>query len=164
MSMTCRKNCRNRIRAIINFWKEKDPDYYKIGVCGVAESDLNDETKWFFPDVKCPFKEDIIYEGLNSKFMLHFFVSFKVKKDGGLSSVENLRKYRDAVVWGSKMTGKFLPIQLYESTDSFLNGYKKEYAKAKKEGKVEDSAADPIMFSLYKLILEWAIDNNNIMV
>ena len=164
MSTTCRRNYRNRIKAIINFWKENDPAYYNVGVRDVSESDRNDETKWYFPNSKVLFNQDIVYEALNSKFMLHFFVSFKIKKDSGLSSVENLRKYRDAIVWGSKVVGKFLPKEFYESTDSFITGYKKEYAKAKKQGKVEDSAADPITFNLYKLILEWAVDSNNILV
>ena len=79
-STTCRRNYRNKIKAIINFKKENDPAYCNVGVRDVSESDRNDETKWYFPNSKVPFNQDIVYEGLNSKFMLHFLVSFNKER------------------------------------------------------------------------------------
>ena len=76
MTTVCRRNYRNRIKTIIQFWKEEDPDYYDVGVQYVSESDFNNDSKYCF--VK--FKQDIRYHGINIDFVLHFLVSTKNKK------------------------------------------------------------------------------------
>ena len=161
MSVACRRNYRQRIRKIIEFWKEKDPGYYQVGVRAVGEEDQANPTKYFF-DGK--FKEDICYAGLNSKFLLHFMVSSKNKEGGKMKSIGDLRKYKDAVMWGAKISGEQLPTTFYVMLDAFLSGYKKEFQKGKKEGLVDESAADPIPISVYKLILRWALEENNLLV
>ena len=164
MTNTCRRNYRNRNAKIIEFWKEFDPAYYAVGVRDVPEEEYNDPTKWFFSD-SGKFKKDIVYEGLNEAFVLHFWVSTKInEKNGKHKSVGDLRKYRDAIVWGAKTAKQQLPRTFYVMADSFLNGYKKEWTNQKKLGNVEDTSADPISRDLYKLILRWALDQNNIMV
>ena len=105
-----------------------------------------------------------MYEGLNESFVLHFLVSNKKKADGKLKSLEDLWKYKDAIMWGSKVAGKLLPVKFYEMFNQFLHGYKKEFAKEKKKGNVHQMEADPIPMGLYHLLLKWALDSNNTFV
>ena len=155
-----RQDYHNRIKRIITFWKENDPTYYAVGVCKVSEADLADATKYHFGKT-----EDIVYEGLNESFVLHFLVCNKHKDDGSkLKSLQDLRKYKDAIMWGSKMAGVLLPVKFFEMFDQFLGGYKKEFNKEKKKGNVDQTDADPISISLYRLLLKYAIDSNNIFV
>jgi hypothetical protein len=161
MSNKCRRNYRQRLARIIRFWKAEDPEYYAVGVQKVAADDLNDATKYFFSG---HFTEDLIYAGLNEQFVLHFLVSTKEKENGKLKSVEDIRKYKDAIMWGATEACERLPTSFYEMVDNFLSGYKKEWTSAKKKGNVEEVSADPIPMPLYKLLLKWALDSNNIMV
>jgi hypothetical protein len=78
--------------------------------------------------------------------------------------VDDLRKYKDAIMWGAKQVNALLPAKFYEMFDNFLGGYKKEWMQAKKNGKVDEMAADPIPVSLFRLLLKWALDANNIFV
>ena len=154
MTDSCRRNYRCRIQAIIKFWKEEDPDYYQIGVRKVPAEEYNNEMNYYFPKSAKTTDEDIVYEGLNEEYVMHFFVHAKLKIDGKLCSETNLRKFKDAIVWGSTMAKQRLPILFYEEVDSFLKGYKKEFTQEKK-GNVEDTSSDPITIALYQMILKW---------
>jgi hypothetical protein len=48
--------------------------------------------------------------------------------------------------------------------DSFLASFKKETADACSHGNVDEKKADPISFSLFCMILVWAIERANIFV
>jgi hypothetical protein len=123
MSDACRVNYRQRIARIIKFWKTGDPEYYTVGVCQVTLEDLQDVTRHYFGR----FKEDLIYTGMNSEFLKHFLVTVKWKKDGKLKGVDDLRKYKDAIMWGAKTAGQRLPTSFYEMMDRVLGGFKKEF-------------------------------------
>ena len=62
------------------------------------------------------------------------------------------------------MAGERLPTKFYEEIDKYLLSYKKQYIKAKKDGDVDEIAADPIPVTLYQEMLRWAIEENNIFV
>lgn len=167
MSNNCRRDYRQRLKRIILFWKEENPLYYEIGVKSVRHEDLTDETKYFFHGSgrsKEGFTEDIIYAGLNVDYVLHFLASNKLRHDGKVKSFQDLRKYKDAILWGSETAGERLPMQFYTQIDLFLQAYKKEYQQAKKKGMVEETSADPITETLYKLLLKWSLDGNNVFV
>jgi hypothetical protein len=51
-----------------------------------------------------------------------------------------------------------------DEIEKFLTSYKKETVDAKKEGKLDEQEADPISWSLFKLILSWALDTSNVFV
>ena len=106
------------------------------------------------------------YKGLNDQFVLHFLVENKIhtttKRKGKFKSVGDLRKYKDAIMWGALMQEELLPSKFYTMFDNFLGGYKKEFKKKKKLGLVDEGTADPITFPLYKLILTWCLTSNNI--
>ena len=117
--------------------------------------DQYDVAKYFFEG---KFKTDLIYEGINTNFVMLFLAnnkSYKSKKTGKvvLKTWDEMRKYRDAIQWGAMIGRQLLPITFYTEFESFLSGYKKEYANAAAEGRVDESSADPISFHLYPLLL-----------
>ena len=67
----CRKNYRQRLTRIINFWQAaNDPDYYQLGVRDVSEEDLEDESLFYFNK----YNRDIMYQGMRTEFVTHFLV------------------------------------------------------------------------------------------
>ena len=78
---------------MIEFWKEHLPEYYSIGVKEVPEEEYLNPMNWYFPNSKRKYKQEMIYTGINAKHIVYFLGSVKVKKDGRLCDVGNLRKY-----------------------------------------------------------------------
>ena len=162
MKDNCRRDYRNRHKRIMKFWKENNPDMYKAGVVEVSETDQKDKSKHFF-DGK--FKQDLEYTGLNVEYVIYFLSKSKTKgSEGKIKSWGDLRKYKDAIIWGSKMADKPLPISFYRGIEKYLAGYKKEFTVNKGKGNTDDNTSDPIPWTLYVLLLQWALDNNNIFV
>ena len=116
-----RKNYRQRIKKIISYWKNNHPQYYLIGVRKVSQEELTKPSLYFYNK----YCEDIIYSGLNYKFVLEFLSKTKVKNDGNIKSFEDIRKYKDAILWGSIVRGERLPIEFHEEIEKFLADYKK---------------------------------------
>ena len=52
----------------------------------------------------------------------------------------------------------------YAEMDSFLVSFKKEAADARSQGNVDEKSADPITFSLFRMILNWAVEQGNLFV
>jgi hypothetical protein len=93
-----------------------------------------------------------------------FLAHKKQKLNGMTSSHVQLRKYSDAIMWGSRQASQLLPRGYYEEIEKFLTSYKKEIVAAKRDGKLDEQEADPITWSLFKLILSWAVDTSNVFV
>lgn len=157
MNPKTRKDYRKRISRIINFLKEFLPDYYRIGVRQLPEEEIARTTRYMFGE-----REDLIYTGINAQFLVAFLSSTDKRTDGKLKSYEDIRKYRDSVLWGAKVAGERMPMQLYESLETYLSAYKKKFASAKKQGRVEEYSTDPIPIAVYRLLLRWSIETNNI--
>jgi hypothetical protein len=160
MDDKCRKNYRARIIRIVEFWSVNNKEYYEIGVKQVSEEELRDESKFYYNR----YKTDLIYQGMNVNYVLNFLISTERRNDGKLKSYQDIRKYRDAILWGAKVSGERLPQQFYEQIDVYLGAYKKKFVIAKKTGEVDEHGADPISFPLYELLLQWAIESNNVFV
>lgn len=161
-----RRDHRNRIVRIINFWKKNCPQYYLIAVRKNTPKEMYDEPlMWFF---KGKYKEDIIYTGLNPKFVLAFLNDEKIVKHGAnkgnYRSYDDMRKFRDAINNGAKIRSEKMPHDFHVQIEQYLKAYKKEFKKEKKNGNAESKDADPISFELYKQILAWAIEDGLIMV
>ena len=62
-NMCCWDYC-NQIRRIINFWGNKNPDYYTVGVRDIEDDDLTNTSLYYFGK----FKKDIQCMGLNVDF------------------------------------------------------------------------------------------------
>ena len=160
MSDKNRKDCRARLARIAKYWEEKQNDYFKVGVRKVSEEHLNDESKFYFGKHKL----DLVYTGLDYKFILDFLMNTKFKDNGKLKSNQDIRKYKDAILWGAKTAKQRLPTTFYEEIDKYLASYKKLVVSEKKKGNVDETAADPITATLYQAILTWAMEGNNIFV
>ena len=90
----------------------------------LTEYKLNNNTQFYWKKTK-----DIVYKGLNSKF-LKAFVATKTKKPSGkTSSYEHIWKYFDAVQWGAKETDCLLPVLFYQVKEKFLALLKKQVTK-----------------------------------
>lgn len=161
MTDGCRRNYRQRLLRIVEFWRREDPEYFAVGVREVPEEEGKDETKYFYD---WRYKQDLIYSGLNDQFILHFLVSTKKKEDGKFKSFEDMRKYKDAIMWGAKIQGERLPSNFYETFDNFLSAYKKEFRIGKKAGLADETSSDPIPQSVYRCLLNWAVAENNVFV
>lgn len=90
-----------------------------------------------------------------------FLAHKKVKYNGKMSSHVQLCKYNDAVIWGSKSAKEPLPSSYYDEMEKFLASFKKETPSAK-NGMLDEQEADPIMWSLFQMILEWGLKQKNI--
>ena len=157
MNPKTRKDYRNRISRIIKYFKEFLPDYYRIGVRQLPDEEIAETTRYMFGE-----KEDLIYTGINAQFIVVFLSSTDKRADGKLKSYEDVRKYRDSVLWGAKVSGERMPSQFYESMDTYLSAYKKKFASAKKQGNVDGYSTDPIPIAVYRLLLQRSIETNNI--
>jgi len=160
MTDRCRRDYRNRLVRIAEWFREHDPEYFAVGVRRVTDEELADETMFFYNT----YKLDLHYKGMCHQRFLNFLVSNKRKPNGDLKSLIDIRKYKDAVYFGADIRNEKCSTIFQNSVKSFLEGYKKELNKDKKEGKVKDHAADPITLPVYKLLLKWAIEGNNLMV
>ena len=150
---------RNKIKQIYEFWKEKFPQYYDLGVRILTQEDLADTTKYWWKN-----KHDLVYPGLNSWYV-KAFLSTKVKKLNGMTmSFDNIRKYFDAIQFGATQAGALLPVKFYQDKDQYLQAFRKQVAKAKGSGELEEMEADPIPIGLFVLICRWAVKQGNVMM
>ena len=105
MENKTRRDHRCRIIRIANFWKENCPEYYAVGVIQVSNSDLKNPTKFYFNR----YKEDLVYTGLNVLMIKRYLMSTMKKANGKVKSLQDVRKYKDAILWGAKVAGQRLP-------------------------------------------------------
>ena len=99
-----RRDYRCRIIRVCKYWKKNCPDYYAIGVKKVTNEDLNDESKFYYRR----YKYDLVYSGMNVNYLLQFMMSTYRKASGNVKGIQDMRKYKDAVMWGAKTVGERL--------------------------------------------------------
>ena len=157
MAPETRKNYRNRIGRFIEYLKEHQPAYYQLGVREVTDEMRADRSKYYFDK-----KEDLIYSGLNVNFLMYYLASTDKNAAGKLKSKGDIRKYRDAVSWGSKMAGEPLPNEFYQEMIRYIGAYNKKFAQAKKSGEVDEFSTDPIPLPVYRFLLRRSIETNNV--
>ena len=157
ISVKNKRDYRNRIKHIIEFWQKYYPDYYAVGVRDLTEEELADEAMFWWRN-----KQDIKYEGLNVKMAKAFMAHRKMKPNGKVSSFVQIRKFHDSILYGAKSVRQSLPVSYYREMELYLSAFKKETAEAKQDGQLDEQEADPIPRSLFRLILEWALAENNI--
>ena len=157
MSTTTRRDYRNRIKRFIKHLKENFNSYYLIGVRPVTPEELADRNKYYNKNDT----EDLQYTGLNVKYLIYFLSSTEKREDNGkLKSQSDARKYRDAVLWGSKMAGTPLPISFFDDMNIYIGAYSKKYAQARKKGDVDEYSTDPIPLPVYQLLLKRSIHSH----
>jgi len=151
--LNTKRNMRNRLKHIIDFWSEKYPNYYAVGVRQLTEADFSDPDKYFHKNT-C----DLIYMGLNVNMDFAFMAHKKQEVNGRTCSHVQLQKYNDAILWGAAQAKEALPSSYYDEMREFLEAFKKETASAKSEGQLDEQEADPINPTLFRCILQWAIE------
>ena len=156
---TLRREYRNRIRHIYEFLQRTYPGYYEVGVRAITDEEKEDQDLFWHKN-----EFDLVYSGLNIKFIKAFLAHSKKKANGKMCSNSNLRKYKDAILWGSGQAKCPLPSLFYDEMDRFLKSFKKETKKAAKDGLLDEHEADPISWKLFQLILKWAIEEGQILV
>jgi hypothetical protein len=154
-----KRNYRNRIKEMYIFFSLFYKDYYSVGVQKLSKAERVDEDFFYYKNT-----HDLIYTGINVQMVKAFLANKKLKANGKTSSHVQLRKYHDAILWGSQQAKQLLPRAYYDEIEKFLTSYRKETVDAKKEGKLDEQEADPITWSLFKLILSWALDTSNVFV
>jgi len=157
IDINTKRGHRNRIKEIYTFWEANFSDYYAVGVRQLSVEDKSDTTKYHWKN-QC----DIVYEGLNAKFIKAFISTKTTKSNGKTMSYDHIRKYFDSVQYGAKEAKVRLPVSFYSAKDTFLQSYKKKVARAKATGDTDESEADPIPFSLFVLICAWSVGEGNI--
>lgn len=159
-----RKEYRNRIKRICKFWKEKYPDYHEKGTRVLLQEQKEDPALYHFNN-----EEDLVYDGLNVNMIKAYLSKKKMKrpdKDGvvKMASFSDIRKYDDAIKWGCLIANERLSPMYFIEMEKYLKSYRKEFAKAKSNGLVEERDADPISSGLFRLICQWAVDGSNVFV
>jgi hypothetical protein len=145
LNVVTKRNYRNRLKEIYTFFKTAYPEYYNVGVQELSEEERTDLDSFHWKN-----SHDLIYAGLNVSLVKAFLANKKLKGNGNTSSHVQLRKYHDAILWGSQEASQLLPKDYYFEMDKFLQSYRKETVDAKKEGKLDEQEADPISWSLFK--------------
>lgn len=153
-----KKEHRNRLKVLIQWLNDHYPDYADAGgVVALTQAKLNDPN--FF---RHQATEDLHYEGINVSLIKAFLGMTKMKANGKICSYSHIRKFHDAILFGSEQAGEVLPRMYHQEMNKFLESFKKEAVKAKREGNVDERDADQIPFALYRLICEWAVSAGNI--
>ena len=150
---------RNQIKQFYSFLEKEFPGYYSVGVRELSEDELADRKKFFWKN-----KHDLVYSGLNPKFLKAFLSTKVLKENGKTMSYDNIRKYFDAIQFGAAEVDCLLPVSFYQEKDKFLQAFRKQVAKAKCTGDIEEQEADPIPYGLYVLICTWGVKMGNIML
>ena len=105
MNNCCRRDYQNRLKRYM-VWLEALPDgryseYYQTGIRKLTDEEMAIPNRYYFWHTR-----DFIYTGFRVDFFKAFLSNIKVKKqdeDGNdiLKSLDNLRKYGDAIRWAT---------------------------------------------------------------
>ena len=154
-----RRGHRRRLKKMMYWWMTEYPDYFEVGTRVLTEEEKADPMKLFHT---CD--RDIIYEGLRVEMVLAYMAATKKKDGDTIYSYTHMRKIHDAILFGARTVKQILSSTYYSEMDSFLASFKKEVADAWSHGNMDEKSADPISFSLFRMILTWAVERGNIFV
>jgi len=154
-----KRNYRNRLKEIYTYWLNKHPEYYGLGTYDITPEEKRNPDRFWHKN-----ERDIKYDVINIRFVLAFLAEKKKLEGGKICSYTTIRKYNDAILWGSHQAGEVLPLSYIDGMNAFLKGYKKETVRAKMDGNLNEEEADAIPFDLFLHILNWALGANNVFV
>ena len=159
---------RNRIKHIYEFWIDKCPEYAytdintKTSLLGIVK--LTDEQKQDRSSFHYKNTHDLVYQGINIKYVKAFLGQKKKKENGKTCSHVNIRKYHDAILFGAEKARVSLSPLYLSEMKKFLLSFKKETKQAKVMGDLDEENADPIPWALFVQICHWALLSGNIFV
>ena len=142
----------NRLKRMTSWMKNSYPAYYNVGVVQLSDEQKADKRRYHTQE------EDFRYSGLNVQ-MVKAFMSANKFKPGTENqySYEHMRKYHNAIQHGAYRACQSLPQSYVLGMDKFLLSLRKEKTQAKKNGHLDEHEADPISFSFYSSICEFAL-------
>ena len=152
------KSHRRCFKILINWWMDQYPDYFEAGTQVLSQEERSDPMTFYHT---CD--RDIIYEGLRVDMVTAFMAANKTKPGTQkLFSFTHMQKIHDAVLFYARTVKQVLSSShYYVETESFLWSFKKA-ADARSRGNVDEKSADPISFSLFRLlILKWSLEEGN---
>mgnify|MGYP000441453977 CR=1 FL=1 len=97
----------------------------------------------------------IDYAKLDAEIVKAYIASIKIKSNGQMMSHENLRKFKDVIIYfAAKERNERYNIHpnVLNELKVYINSLKKEVVEAKKKGKTDEKEADPICEALYELL------------
>ena len=155
-----RRAHQRRLKTLINWLMCNYPDYFEVGTRILSTEERNDPMKFYHT---CD--RDLVYEGLRVDMIIAYMAANKQKTGSDkLFSYTHIRKIYDAVLFGARTSKQVLSSKFYSEMEVFLRSFKKESADARSRGMVDEKAADPISFTLYRFILQWAMESGNVLV
>jgi hypothetical protein len=106
---------------------------------------------------------DFIYDKIDVQIIKAFISANKIRTyadDGSpiYYGFDNMRKYKDAILFGSKRAEVPLSPRYNTIMKTFIDSLKKENQKKRKLGQVAESESDAITFPLYTQICKWAVN------
>ena len=151
----------NRLMTMINWVKENYSTHGKKVIVKLKKEQCEDKQLYYKST------HDFNYSILEPELIKAFLSANKVKavdSEGNEKyySFDNLRKYKDAILFGAKRAKVKLSDKFQVDMNSFIDSWKKENQAAKKDGKVTEQEADPITFPLYRSICDEAISRSSI--
>ena len=146
------------MKVIIQWLKDQYPQYTAAGgVISISQEHARNPN--FFQHTNT---EDLKYNGINVTLIKAFLSSAKRKSNGKICSFSNIRKFHDSILFGAEQASEVLPQIYHQEIQKFLESFKKESVKAKRQGNVDEHDADQIPLPLYSYICEWAVAAGNI--
>lgn len=126
----------------------------------IISSDDNTNPNLYFTNKDI---RELTYSGLDLMYLLTLFSDIKKKKaNEKFASPSHMSKFYDAITYGSSVVNKLFLVDFYSTVDTFLSRFKKEFAEAKKS--TDEKEADAINSTLFKLLLCFSVDEDNIFV
>ena len=159
---TVKEHC-TRLNEMIKWIQVEYPTYCSEVVKELTEKEQADKSRYHTST------HDFIYQSLNVDVTKAFLSHKKIKPNKFTAdgkpihySFSHIRKYHDAILFGSLRAKVALP-EIYElEMVGYLDSAKKEKTGARKKGQLEEKEADAISFELYRLLCKFAIQSGNI--
>jgi hypothetical protein len=125
---------RNRIKHIYEFWIENCPEYAYaddthtelLGIVELTAEETQERRSFHYKNT-----HDLVYDGINIKYVKAFLGQKKTKENGKTCSFVNIRKYHDAILFGAEKAGVVLTPTYHLEMKKFLLSFKKETKQAK---------------------------------
>jgi hypothetical protein len=159
------KDHNRRLHEMIFWTKREYPEYCEEGVIELTEDQRGDVKRYYKST------HDFVYSTINSDITKAFLSSKKYHPNRKTKdnkpihySFSHLRKFYDAILFGSFRAKIALPPQYEMEMKSFIDSLKKEKVKAKKRGETDERESDPIPYELYRKLCKYAIDMGNMFV
>jgi hypothetical protein len=150
---------RNCIKHLYEFWIEKCPEYAALGTVELTEEQKQDIRSFHYKNT-----HDLVYEGINIKYVQAFLGQKKKKENGKTCSFVNIRKYHNAILFGAEKAGVALTPSYQLAMKKFLASFKKETKQAKVMGDLDEENAEPIPWAMFVQICHRALLQGNVFV